>query len=314
MDGPKVPIPSLRALLAFRAAATHDRIADAAADLGVTESAVSHQIRHLETSLRAQLFDRTSGRLALTEAGRAYLDRIGPALTELQAATDALAPAPGRAAVRLTLPPSLAVTWLIPRLGAFEAAHPEVELQLITTTRVVDLARDLIDVAIRHGRGDWPGVEATFLFDDLATPVAAPGFLEDGASLTNALLARTRLLINRSIPGEWAEWARARGLEPPAAAGSMALDAIEQVLAAAEAGQGLAMGRSPYIEDRLARGVLVAPFGSVGPTGASYFLCQPKGATPVAATRRFVRWLAAQAAAFEAEAKSAGAPPARPAT
>ncbi|MEM8755424.1 MAG: LysR family transcriptional regulator, partial [Pseudomonadota bacterium] len=195
-------LPPFRALLAFQAAATHDRMAAAAESLGVTESAVSHQIRGLEDFLGLKLFDRSSGRLKPTEAGRRYLARIEPALREIEAATAALKPEDGRAAVRLTLPPSLAVTWLIPRLGRLEAAHPEIDLQIVATTRTLDLARDRIDAAIRYGSGPWPNVDATFLFDDLATPVAAPGLIASGADPAEAL-AKVRLIVNRAIPGEW---------------------------------------------------------------------------------------------------------------
>ena len=294
MADQKPNLPPFRALMAFREAARHDRMADAAATLGVTESAVSHQIRHLEDLLRVRLFDRSSGRLKLTETGILYLERIEPALREIQAATEAILPGDGRATVRVTLPPSLAVVWLIPRLGSLERQQDAIDVQVIPTTRIIDLERDQVDLAIRYGSGQWRDVEKTFLFEDLATPVAAPGFLEDGAEPTTALLAATRLIVNRGIPDEWAEWARARGLEPPARDGMVAFDAIEQALQVAEAGHGMAMGRSPFIEEKLRIGALVAPFGSVGPTGASYYLCHPVGTTPTAATRRVMRWLVAE--------------------
>ncbi len=298
-------MPPFRALLAFRAAATHPRIAEAAASLGVSESAVSHQLRQLEDRLHAQLFDRTSGRLVLTETGRRYLARIGPALREIEAATAAVLPADGRAPVRLTLPPSLAATWLIPRLGRFEQAHPEVGVQLALTTRLVDLARDQIDMAIRYGKGVWAGVEAEHLFEDLATPVAAPGYLPSDRTQPGRLPAGVRYIVNRSIPGEWEEWARARGFAPPALDDALALDSIEQVLQVAEAGHGLAMGRSPYIEPRLARGTLVAPFGGVGPTGAAYYLCIASGTTLTAAGRKLARWLRSEAGALGPQDKPA---------
>ena len=117
MSEDKITLPPFKALLAFWAAATHDRLVDAASRIGVTESAVSHQIKQLEANLHVQLFDRSSGRLELTSAGRRYLERIEPALREIQAATDDLLPTRGRQAVRLTLPSSLAATWLIPPTG-----------------------------------------------------------------------------------------------------------------------------------------------------------------------------------------------------
>ena len=293
----RLQLPPFRALLAFRAAATHDRLADAAVGLGVTESAISHQLRRLETQLGTRLFDRTPGGLVLTSVGRRFLERIEPALAEIHAATAAVRPADGRQAVRVTMPPSLAATWLIPRLARFEAAHPGIDVQLVLTTRLLDMERDQIDAAIRYGRGTWPGVEAAFLFDALATPVAAPGLLPPGAT-PDALPAGIRYLVSRATPGEWEEWARARGLPPPPASAMLELETVEQVLQVAEAGHGIAMGRSPFIEEPLARGTLTAPFGAAGPTGAAYYLCQPAGRVPTAAARRLARWLTAEAEAF----------------
>jgi len=293
----KTRLPPFRSLLAFRAAATHDRLADAAVALGVTESAVSHQIRQLETFLRAQLFDRTSRRLLLTETGIRYLARIDPAIRELEAATEAVLPSDGRAIVRLTLPTSMAATWLLPRLGAFEAANPDLDIQLVPTTRVVDLERDQVDIGIRYGRGNWPNVDKTFLFDDNATPVAAPGYVPDGAENIEDVLKRSRLIVIRSIPDEWQEWAKARGLAPPDLRGALELDAIEQGLQVAEAGHGITIGRSPYIEERLASGALVTPFGATAPSGAAFYLCLPAGLSPPARTLRVKRWLLEQAEA-----------------
>jgi len=273
----------------------HRRLVDAAKSLGVSESAVSHQIRGLEDLLHVKLFDRTAEGLRLTATGRAYLERIAPALAEIEAATQAVLPERGRASVRLTLPPSLAATWLVPRLRDFEIAHPDIDLQLMATTRLVDLARDHVDAAIRYGRGAWDGLEAELLFEDLATPVASPAFMEGRRPDPAELLSTARLIVNRSIPHEWTEWASARGLAPPRLDAALVLDSVEQVLAVAETGHGLAMGRWPYLDERLARGALVAPFGAAGPTGAAYFFCTPAGRAPTAAVRAVRRWLSAAA-------------------
>lgn len=299
MADQKITLPPFKALLAFRAAATNARLADAAARLGVTESAVSHQIRHLETLLHVQLFDRGSGRLQLTEDGQRYLERIEPALREIQAATEAMQPAEGRQPVRLTLPPSLAATWLIPRLGQFEATEPEIDVQLVLTTRIVDMRRDQVDLAIRYGRGQWQGAAAAFLFDDLATPVTAPGIVQSGESFEQ-VSDRARFIVNGSIPGEWEEWCRARGFSPPLSDRSVTLDTIDQALQIAETGHGIAMGRSPYVQAKLESGALVAPFGAIGPTGAAYYLCTPSSDMPTAPARKLAAWLTAQAAEFTA--------------
>jgi LysR family glycine cleavage system transcriptional activator len=294
-------MPPFAALRAFHAAATHERYRDAAESLAVTESAISHQVRKLESFLRTALFDRSGGRRALTDDGRRYLEQIDPAIRQIQAATEAMLPAGGRKGARLTLPPSLAATWLIPRLGAFERKQPDIDLQLITTTRVVDLKRDQVDLAIRHGKGAWPGVEATFLLEETAMPVCAPGYLDPASEAPMLeVLSAVRLIVNGSFPDEWEEWARARGLTPPALGGSVTLDAMEQALQVAESGHGLAMGRRPVVDDRLARGALIAPFGGANPTGAAYYLCKPSGQTPTAAGRRLERWLVDLAAAWRA--------------
>jgi LysR family glycine cleavage system transcriptional activator len=283
-------LPPFPALRAFHAAATHPRFRDAAKSLGVTESAISHQVRRLEDFLRVALFDRAGAGVRLTPAGRRYLEQIGPAIAQIQAATEAMLRPTGRAVARLTLPPSLAANWLIPQLGAFERAHPDIELQLVPTTRVLDLRRDQVDLAIRHGKGAWPGLEARFLFGESALPVCAPGYLPPGAD-PGAALATARLIVNARSPDEWEEWARARGLPPPPLAAAIQLEDMEQALRVAEGGHGLAMGRRPVVDGRLARGTLIAPFGDGDPTGAAYYLCTQAGAPLTAAARRLERWL-----------------------
>jgi LysR family transcriptional regulator, glycine cleavage system transcriptional activator len=296
MAEPKVPLPPFAALRAFHAAATHGRFREAAERLGVTESAISHQVRRLEDFLHTTLFDRSGTGVRLTAAGRHYLEQIDPPIRQIQAATESLLRPSGREVVRLTLPPSLAATWLIPKLGAFERDHPDMELQLVPTTHVLDLKRDQVELAVRHGKGDWSGIDAAFLLEEKALPICAPGYLppdEDPATS----LGRARLIVNARFPDEWEEWARARGLAPPALNGAIELEGIEQALQVAESGHGLAMGRRPMVDDRLARGTLVAPFGAGDPTGAAYYLCRTADVPPTAATRRVERWLQALAAA-----------------
>ena len=311
MSRTRLSLPPFAALRAFHAAATHARYRDAAESLGITESAISHQVRKLEDYLRTSLFDRSGGRAELTEVGRRYLEQIDPAIRQIQAATEAILPASGRSVVRLTLPPSLAATWLIPRLGDFERRQPEIDLQLVPTTRVVDLGRDQVDLAIRHGKGTWPGIEASFLLEEAALPVCAPGYLEPvEGKPTAALLRGVRLIVSAHFPDEWEEWARAHGLEPPPLVGSVTFDAAEQALQVAEGGHGLAMGRRPLVDDRLARGTLIAPFGGPDPTGAGYYLCKPSDQPLTAAAGRLARWLSEVAAEEGGGGKGAAVAPA----
>ncbi|MGI9522610.1 MAG: LysR substrate-binding domain-containing protein [Hyphomicrobiaceae bacterium] len=288
----KLKLPPFAALRAFYAAAMHPRFRDAANSLGVTESAISHQIKRLEDWLRVALIDRSGSGTRLTEAGRRYFQQIEPALLQIQAATDELRPVDGRSAVRLTLPPSLAANWLIPKFGSFERAYPNIDLQLLTSTRVIDLRREQVDLAIRHGRGTWRGLTSTFLLEEAALPVCAPGYLVPSAELDHTYrLEGARLIINGAFPDEWNEWARARDVELPAGGEAIILDAQEQTLQLAENGHGIAMGRRPVVDTWLSSGRLIAPFGDADPTGAAYYLCKPAAQTLSVAARRTERWL-----------------------
>lgn len=285
-------LPPFPALRAFQAAARHGRFKDAARDLGLTESAISHQIRRLEDLLRVPLFARNGPRVRLTVQGARYYQAIDPALGQIAEATRALMGPSRHSRVALTLPPSLASLWLIPNLAVLEQAHPEIDLQLVTTTRLCDLKREQIDLAIRHGGGAWPDVESVFLLAEAAMPVCKPGYLEETAGEDPiAAIGRGRLIVNGYYPDEWTEWAAARGLAPPALDGALKLEAQDQVLAAAERGLGLAMGRSPMVDARLADGSLVAPFGLPHRSGAGLYLCWARDAAPSAASRRVARWL-----------------------
>ena len=310
MPNLKITLPPFAALRAFHAAATHDRRRDAAESLGLTESAISHQVRRLEEFLRTPLFDRSGKRSELTDTGHRYLAQIEPAMRQIQAATEAVLPTSGRSSVRLTLPPSLAATWLIPKLGAFEREFPDIDLQLITTKRVIDLRREQMDLSIRHGKGAWPDVEATYLLEETAMPVCAPGYLDPlPQEPSQKALRNVRIIASANFPDEWEEWARAHGIEPPAFNDLIRLDVIEQTLQVAESGHGLAMGRRPVVDSWLERGRLVAPFGAADPTGAAYYLCRPADAMPTAAGRRLERWLTKQATEWRAANTNVAASP-----
>ncbi len=279
------PFPALRA---FHAAARLGRFRDAARELGVTESAVSHQVRRLEAFLHIPLFERNGPRVSLTAQGARYLEDIDPAIIRIQEATRALLGPKERARVALTLPPSLAILWLIPNLADFERACPEIDLQLVTTTRLADLRREQIDLAIRHGRGPWTDVESEFLLSEATMPVCKPGYLPEGLE---ALPENARLIVNGYFPDEWEEWARAHGLAIPPLDRALRLESQEQVLEAAENGLGLAIGRSPLVDGRFKSGKLVAPFGTPDLSGAGYHLCTAKGGESTAAAKRVARWL-----------------------
>jgi LysR family glycine cleavage system transcriptional activator len=287
-DEKLLPLPPLHALRSFQAAARFGRFRDAAGALGLSESAVSHQVRKLEDYLGVPLFERAGNAVRLTLAGQTYFDEIDPAFARIRTATEMLAGPCCR--VSLTLTTSLATMWLIPRLAQLEAALPEVNLQLVPSCRVIDLRREQIDLAIRYGRGEWSGYSAHHLFDEQAFPVCRPGLLSDGAALAQAL-GTSRLIVDGSQRDEWREWAQAHDLEPPKLDGALALDGSEQLLRAAAEGLGIAIGRRPMVDTWLDEGRLVAPFGSADDSGCAYYLAYPDGVELSVPARRVARWL-----------------------
>jgi LysR family glycine cleavage system transcriptional activator len=282
------PLPPLHALRSFHAAARFGRFREAAQALGLSESAVSHQVRKLEDYLGVRLFERAGNAVRLTLAGQTYFDEIDPAFARIRSATESLAGPCCR--VSLTLTTSLATLWLIPRLAQLEAALPEVNLQMVPSCRVVDLRREQIDLAIRYGRGHWPGYAAHHLFDEQAFPVCRPGLIPDGADAETAL-RQVRLIVGGSYREEWREWAQAHHLAPPSLESALALDGSEQILRAAAEGLGVGIGRRPMVDSWLDEGHLVAPFGSADESGCAYYLLYREDAELSVPARRVARWL-----------------------
>jgi LysR family glycine cleavage system transcriptional activator len=280
-------LPPLHALRSFHAAARFGRFREAATALGLSESAVSHQVRKLEDYLGVRLFERSGNAVKLTLVGQAYFDEIDPAFARIRRATESLAGPVCR--VSLTLPTSLATLWLIPKLGQLEAALPEVNLQMIPSNRIFDLKRDQVDLGIRYGRGAWRGLVANHLFDEQAFPVCRPGLLGADAD-PKAALAAHRLIVNGN-PDEWREWTQVHSVALPGLQGALVLDGTDQVLEAAAGGLGIAIGRRPMVDRWLADGRLVAPFGTADESGFAYYLIYPEGDELSVPARRVARWL-----------------------
>jgi LysR family glycine cleavage system transcriptional activator len=293
---PPLPqLPPLHALRAFHAAARFGRVKDAAEALGLTESAISHQIKKLEAYLSVRLFERNGPQISLSEDGQRYFAALDPAFTAIRDATAALRAPEGRNRVSLTLPASLATYWLIPRLDSLEKTCPGVDLELVTTPRLVDLRREGVDLAIRYGAGSWPGVETRQLIGEQLVPVCRPGYVQPAeARDPETVLASKRLIVQTGYPQRWTEWAAANGLAVPNLNNALRFSSMDQVLAAAEGGLGIAIGERPMLDDLLAARTLAAPFSSaVDPIvpGASYWLAWPKDGQQTVAARKVARWL-----------------------
>jgi LysR family glycine cleavage system transcriptional activator len=295
------PLPSLNGLCAFEAVARYGSVARAAAELGLTKAAVSHRIRRLEHQLGLRLFDRTSRGLRLTGAGCVYLPEVASAFEDLRAATDDLLQRQRKRVLNVSATPTLAAKWLIPRLAAFYAAHPDIAVRIDTTMRFADFAREPIDVAIRYGTGRWPGLRADRLdVADNIFPVCSPALLEGPRPLRHpADLTRHTLLYVDYDRMQWQDWLNAAGIARKTARElvrrGQTFDVAFVAIEAAIEGLGVALGYAPFVEADIAAGRLVAPFSlslpsSVGPDA---YVVSPEQTAEAPDIRSFRDWLLA---------------------
>jgi LysR family glycine cleavage system transcriptional activator len=270
-------LPSLNGLRAFEAAARHLSFTRAAAELNVTQTAVSHQIRRLEEQLAVKLFDRQTRALTLTPEGEAYLPEIRAAFADLRTATERLLRPRRQRILTVSTTPTFGAKWLVPRLPAFQEAHPGIEVRISTSLRLVDLTRDGIDVAIRYGRGSWPNVRADWLMAEDLFPVCSPALLAGGAALrTPADLAHHTLLHVNYQRDEWQLWLTAAGIGPEErqelSRRGLTFDQAFMVVQAAIDGVGVAIGHRSHVQADIAAGRLVAPFALTLPTEAGFYV------------------------------------------
>lgn len=291
-------LPPMAALRSFEAAAQLLSFKDAAAQLHRTPSAISHQVRRLERELGTTLFHRDPHGLRLTDAGRDYMEAVREALDGVAEASARLRRDHGAAAVTISLFPSLAVRWLIPRLNDFRARYPGIDIELVSSVRQADFDSGSIDAAIRFGAGDWPGLRCDPLMVEERFPVCSPGIAAGPPALRDpADLAHVELLHNGAHPGEWPAWLQEAGIDGVEEADrGPVLDASNEVLAAAANGLGVALGRSPLVEPDLDAGRLVEPFALRMRSPGRYWLVAPSARAGREPLATFRAWLGARCA------------------
>jgi DNA-binding transcriptional LysR family regulator len=269
-------LPPLDLLLAFEAAARHLSFTRAGSERFLTQSAVSRQIRALEDELGVPLFERRPPRARAHRGGQRLYATCSAVLTQLRVAVAEIRAPTRREVLSLTTTPGLASLWLIPRLPRFTAQHPELDVRLEASYEVRSLPADGFDLAIRYsstGRAD--GVQ---LFGESTQPICSPALLRSGPPLARRATSRaTRCCRSPSpkmsgMPLEWAPWLQAVGLADLQPASSLTFSGYGEAVAAAVAGQGVALGRRPLIDGLLASGQLVTPFEDRTATPRAYFL------------------------------------------
>lgn len=301
-------LPSLNGLRAFEAAARHLSFTAAAEELHVTQTAISHQIRRLEDQLGRRLFARGHRSLMLTPDAEAYLPAVRAAFEDLRQATARLQRLGRDDVLTVSTTASLAAKWLVTRVAAFQDAHPGIEVRITTSSQLVDFRRDQVDMAVRYGRGIWPGLRAAWLMAEDIFPVCSPALLRGMKPLRRPEdLAQHTLLHVTTSREDWQMWLTAAGLPRSIAERrGLTFDQSFMAMQAAIEGLGVALGRSRFVETDIAAGRLVAPFDVRLPTDAGYYVVAPEHTAETTRIALFRDWLISSTRP-EASAPEAGA-------
>jgi LysR family glycine cleavage system transcriptional activator len=310
-------LPPLTALRAFEVAARLSSFTRAARELHVTPAAVSHQIRGLETYLGVTLFKRTTRHLELTDQGRLAAEQLREGFELLAHGVDQLRARQTRASLVVSVTNAFATRWLVPRLGAFAARHPGIDVRLRAGGGATDFDLDEIDIAIRIGRGAFGGAVAVPLIEESVVPVASPAFIRERGLRRAADLAKVPLLHDNSLrrvgrSSGWPVWTRAAKVRNLDVTSGMQFDDAHLVLQAAVAGYGVALGRLAYAVDDLGSRRLKIPFGPLVETDLKYYLLLPEARAGEPTIDAFRAWIVDEAARFRTRLREAarGAGPA----
>jgi LysR family transcriptional regulator, glycine cleavage system transcriptional activator len=307
-------LPPLNALRSYEAAARHLSFTKAAGELGVTPAAVSHQVKMLEDHMGVALFQRVNRQLVLTEAGAACLPGIRSSFEGLASAVDSISVAGRSGVLTVSVAPSLAGKWLLPRLERFKAMHPEIDVRVSASMQLVDFAGGEIDVAIRFGIGRYSGLRSERLVSEAVVPVCSPKLLEGPHPLRSPADVGFHTLLHDDTPDDdascpsWEMWLKAAGVDGVDASRGPRFNQSSLVLEAAILGQGIALAKSTIAAVDLAEGRVVKPFELTLPLEFAYYIVTPESKTLMPKVDLFIRWLKEEVA--PAVATSA---PARPA-
>ncbi len=301
----------MQALRAFEAAARERSLTRAAESLHVTHGAISHQIKALESDLGVPLVERAGRGIRLTDEGERFATGVRTAFAELTRAVEEITSLANPRVLRVSVVPSFAARWLLPRIGRFLTAHPDIDLDVSANMANVDFRRDDADVAIRYGFGAWDGVQTEHLLDDSFFPVCSPR-IAGGVPERPADLARYPLLRADNEP--WKPWFEAAGLDWPEPTRGPIFNDSSHIMQAAAEGQGIALGRATLLGNDERNGVLVRPFAVEAPAPRRFYLVYPPRSADSPKLAAFRAWLHAEIAAdrkADAARRSPGRLPSR---
>jgi len=292
-------LPPLNALRCFDVAAKHLSFTKAAAELHVTHSAVSHQIKALEEWLGLPLFRRVNRGLVLTEAGQAYLKPVREAFERLGDATRRLRVRERSGPLTVSVMPSFAGKWLVPRLGRFRQRHPDIDVRISASSELADFERDDVDVAVRYGRGDWPGLRVELLMHETLFVVCSPKLLEGPDAIREpGDIGRHTLLGDLDWRIDvWQIWFDAARLGNVEGRRALSFNYSNLMIQAAVDGLGVALSQHALAGDDLAAGRLVRPFDISLPTEYAYYVVMPEVSAERPKIAAFREWLKDEARA-----------------
>ncbi|MGO4665644.1 transcriptional regulator GcvA [Bosea sp. 2RAB26] len=291
-------LPPLNALRAFEATARHLSVKEAADELCVTPGAVSQMLKALELHFGTQLFRRINRGMALTPAGQSLMPPVRNAFRQIAEASRRIDADPGTGPLTISTTPFFASAWLVPRLKQFHAAHPDIDLRVVTGTALVDFVRDGVDVAVRHGFGHYPGLRSELLVAVEVVPVAAPALLASlGRPQDAACLARWPH-VHDSERKAWQSWFQAQGVEEFSAPRGPSFDDSGLMLKAVLSGQGAGLLPAAMIETDIAEGRLVQLANVALLEDFAYFLVFPDTGRARPGVAAFCAWMREVAAAY----------------
>jgi LysR family transcriptional regulator, glycine cleavage system transcriptional activator len=298
MGGRRYDVPHLGFFQGFEAAARNLSFTKAAAELFITQSAVSREIKALEDHLGVKLFERRPRALALTDSGEALYRVAADVLERLQAATDAIRRESRGRQLAITTTTGFASLWLIPRLGRFTSLHPDVDVRISATIEALNLERSLMDLAIRYCLPEAAPEGAVRLFGEDVLPVCAHSLTRDRSRpLKLPQDLRHHVLLHFDYPGairsfmDWGTWLTAHGIGDLRSAGALHFTQYEQMIQAAIAGQGVALGRQPLVQELIHSGALVAPLKDAVAGPRAYFVIESAAGAGKPHARAFTAWL-----------------------
>lgn len=287
-------LPPLTSLRAFEAAGRHLSFTKAAAELTVTQAAISHQVKALEEHLDVALFLRLPRQLELTKAGKILLpvvrnsfDRIGESVARLNSEVSSKA-------LTIRLAPSIAAKWLSPRLDDFRRLHPDIDLSLNLGNEPADFRRQPIDIAITYGKGDWKGVVSEHLLSIDFYPVCSPAIMQGDNRLSTPSDLRHHMLLHDTNHQPWSDWLDLAGASDVDPNHGTVVDDTNVLIQATMDGLGVALGSTLFVADRLASGKLVKPFETTLQSDYAYYVVCPKTHLKKPEVAQFKSWLMEQ--------------------